>query len=500
MNTYHTYVPSELVKILHAFPHFTFKFKLLADAEFDLGDKEYVESLVMVALFPVVLLGLSMLGFLIYYCCVKLKRTSPSKMKSSSCYCSVCLIVVFIMVALGGIGVIVYGTIEVHEGIKTATGATLNINDFYSAASFEVEEINKALIKIDVAVDDLNETMPNDSDVYAINAYVMSLQLLTVQLPLYSQQQEENNFKQMLMFLEDTELYRTIVTYSLIAIQGVICLFGLIGICFRSRCCLLTAVFTGLLCLVVSYLYIGTALMTNVATADICIRPYKYIQKQAAKFLIDQEVVDYYLACPFDVTQNPFTEVISNATSQLLALEQHVALEMAEKNFSDQVFATLDKIVLETLDMQKSFEALGSYADCKNVNQAISALVPAICFSTYEGIFILCMATLSVCFSLTIVLCAAPQTWKRFSKAKQAEDLDLDDVFLPPPARQPSVSRTNNPLYISPEERYSRRISSNPTPPVATNTLSFFRQSEENVHLIDQPPPAYSPPSPDTGY
>jgi len=62
------------------------------------------------------------------------------------------------------------------------------------------------------------------------------------------------------------------------------------------------------------------------------------------------------------------------------------------------------------------------------------------------------------------------------------------------------VSRTNNPLYISPEERYSRRISSNPTPPVATNTLSFFRQSEENVHVIEQPPPAYSPPSPGSNY
>jgi len=371
------YVPSELVKILHAFPHLTFKFVLIKNPVFNLNDQNYLESLVMIALFSLVILGLSMLGFLIYYCCIKLKRASPSKMKSSSCYCSVCLIVVFVMIALGSISVIIYGTIEVHEGIKTTTEKTLKIYNSSFAVNTEIKEIQKSMSKIENAVNDLNQTVSNASDIQVINAFVMSLQLLMQELPFYSTQQG-NNLEQLLTFLQSTELYRTIVTYSLIGIQGLICLFALIGICFRSRCLLLTAVFTGLMCLVASYLYIGTALMVDVATADICVQPYTYIERQASELFIDEEVVGYYITCPSNA-KNPLMPSISNASTVLWALEKHVALEMDDKNLTDEASAILDTVVLESIDMQNNLENVAGYLDCEPVHSAINLMIPSVC-------------------------------------------------------------------------------------------------------------------------
>ena len=84
-----------------------------------------------------------------------------------------------------------------------------------------------------------------------------------------------------------------------------------------------------------------------------------------------------------------------------------------------------------------------------------------------------------------------------FFYRNDASDLDLDEVFMPPSSRS-ALSRTNNPLFVPPDERYStggrapldstRSINDVNNHPNA-GTLSFFRQSEENVNLLDQPPP-----------
>ena len=495
-----SYSPSGLVELLHQFPHFTFKLSWLHDPEFSFDDPEYMESLVVVALMPLVILVLSMLGFLIYYCCVKIKRATPNKMNSSSCYCSVCLVIIFVMVALGGLSVIVYGTIEVHEGITAVTEATSKINKSFSVVSNELDVVDNLLQDMEVSINKLNEMKPNDTEVMQMASVVRSLQSLVLQLPYQDENEGQDDLGRFIFLLTASEHYRTIVTFSLIGLQSLVCILALIGICFRSRCFLITTVFLGLICLVISYLYIGTDLMVDVAIADMCMDPYNYVLDLAVNELhINNITAEYFLTCPSDLAGDSLNAVVSNATEQLRSFDNFI-VEVADEA-SDQTIEILDQVNIPVMDLEKSLETLSKYLNCDFVYVAVKEIVVSVCSSTFEGLFLLCVATLSVCFAVTVVMCAAPQTWKRFSKKKATEDLDLDDVFLPP-ARQPSVSRTNNPLYISPEERYSRRINSNPTPPVATNTgtLSFFRQSEEDVTLIEQPPPAYAPPSPQSNY
>jgi len=59
-----------------------------------------LQSLVVVAFMPVAVLLITMISFLIYYCCVEMKRSAPNKNNSTACYCSVCLMIAFIMIAL----------------------------------------------------------------------------------------------------------------------------------------------------------------------------------------------------------------------------------------------------------------------------------------------------------------------------------------------------------------------------------------------------------------
>lgn len=485
------YVPSDLVKFIHEFPHISFNFVWLQNPTFTFDDPEYLQSLVMVAMMPLAILALSMIGFIIYFCCVKMKRASPNKADSASCYCSVCLIIIFVMIAFGGIGIIAYSSIQIHEGINSTLVETSKLNQSFAIIINDLDTSEIVFGDLKNNLNKLDNTSFNETVIDSLKSTLSSLEVFIYDLP-YRDSGIDDRMLWMMNFFQDTENYRMIVTFSLIGIQTTICLFALLGICFRSRCLLITTVLIGLLCLVISYVYIGVVFMIDVASADLCVDPYSYIQELAIdKLVIDNGTAQYYLVCSSDIALDfPFKQLFFNLSDNLLAVESIVAdVDESEEAIS----LILDNMYTNTMTLKNIVRSLSLQLDCKPINSALSQFVSFICFSTFDGFFITSISSVCVCLSLTVILCAAPLTWKRFSRREDTEELDLDDVFLPPPARQPSVSRTNNPLYISPEGRYSTRISSNSSPPVATNTLSFFRHSEEDMTLLDQPPPEYSP-------
>ena len=488
------YYASTLVQFFHGFPHLTFKFLLLDDPKFDVNNNSYLESLVMIALMPVVFLVITMICFFVYYCFVKMKQPPLSKANKSACYCSVCLMVIFVMMALGCLSVAVYGTVQIHEGAEQATRAAEKINQTYNNIVDEIRTAKTLTYHLHAIVMNANLPFINNTDGNDFLSDVNSLSSFVDNIPIKSKQ-EKSQFALLLESLRTIENYRTIVTFSVIGFQSLICVFALLGICFRSRALLMTAVFTGLLCLVLSYVYTGVALTSEVAATDFCMDPYYYMKQLIREQLnVDNATAQYYITCS---RQDNFTfqDLVLNATATALSARYYIihedkAFETVEDTLMNEVYNTTDKLYV-------NLYGLSTYTDCAAVRLPTKEFALSVCFSVVDGLFILLVAIFSVCLALTAVFCAAPFSWKRFSKVKATEELDLDDVFLPAPARHHSVSRTNNPLYISPDDLASNHSSSaTPTAPAATNTLSFFRQSEENLSLLDQSPPEYFPPSP----
>ena len=490
------YYPSEIVAFTHGFPHISFNFSLLHNPKFSFDDPLYLESLVMVAIIPLVILALSMIGFIIYFCCVKIKRSALNKEDSTSCYCSVCMIIIFVMIALGSIGVMVYGSIQIHEGVNATLTETSKLNQSFALVTNDLKTCKLVLDNLTENINRLESTSVNRTVIDELHKTVAAIDDFVYSLP-YKDAKVENYIPWLIRSFQDIEEYRTIITFSLIGVQSIICLFALIGICFQSRCLLISTVFIGLLCLVICYIYIGIVLMVDVASADFCINPYEYIEKQAMSELeISNRTTQYYLVCSTNMQKNsPFQSLLFSLGNEISALESIAAdLSLSTENL------ILNNIRSNAMQLKEFVRSMSSHLDCQPINVVLKQLVYSACFSTFDGFFILSISTVCVCLALTVILCAAPKTWKKFSRKKDTEELDLDDVFLPPPVRQPSISRTNNPMYISPEERYTNHISNSANPPVATNTLSFFRHSEEDMTLLDQPPPEYSPPRPGSVY
>ncbi|XP_078482517.1 protein tweety homolog 3 [Ciona intestinalis] len=493
-----SYSPSTLVRILHSFPHLTFKFVLLQNPAFTVDSSEYLESLAILALMPIVILLLTMVGFLFYYCCVAVKRATPNKNNSSACYCSVCMMTTFIMLTLGGVSVGIYGSIQCNEGMRSAIQSTNEINQSFSTITDDVQDISMLLSEVNAQT---NQLFAVEIDTSGTLSLQESLSEMSDKLDFNLQQTEGANdrVEWTIELLRVVENYRTIITFSLLGVIGLVCLLGLAGVCFRSKCLLVTTTFIGLMCLVICYIYIGCDFMVDVAVADLCMDPYTYVRDQAvSKLYMNEATANYYLNCSQEIgSVDPFASVVEEA---LDAVQQFSSvIESYDTNKEEKV----NSIMALSRDLTTELNSLSGHLGCKSVNKALDNFIPAICTSMFEGLFILICSVLSCCLALTAVLCAAPKTWKRFSKqsGNNDSDLDLDDVFLPPTnvEHRPVISRTNNPLYVAPEERYSRRISSNLSTtnlPAATNTLSFFRRSEENVNLLDQQPPPYSPPKP----
>nr|CAB3267365.1 protein tweety homolog 1-A [Phallusia mammillata] len=498
------YTPSAITQILHAIPHLSFKFNLLYDPEFTFDDVDYLESLAVVALMPVVLLLLTMIGFLFYYCCVRIKRVAPNKNNSSACYCSVCLMITFIMIALGGISVSSYGSIQCHDGVVQASSATMEINQSFSTITSQIQDVTDLLGEL---AEESNTLMASSMGEYNFTDLELAMQSLDIYLEDLPKQTEgaDDRIEWTIELLAVVEKYRTIITFSLIGVQALVCLLGMAGVCFRSKCLLITTTFIGLVCLVASYLYIGSGLMVDVAVADLCMDPYNYIQTQAvSKLYMDNSTAQYYLTCSQEIgAPDPFTDLMKNFVAKVS--EVQVMLESYLKQ--DNLLPVAETSLLQMLDIvnevSRKVDELADELQCKSVNTSLQTFVNTICGSTLEGLFLLAVALLSTCFALTAVLCATPKTWKRYTKQRQNQDsdFDLDDVFLPTTNSRPVISRINNPMYVSNDGRGSRRISSNLSStnlPAATNTLSFFR-SEENMTLLEQPPP-YSPPHPSSRY
>ncbi|XP_076809701.1 protein tweety homolog 2-like isoform X1 [Clavelina lepadiformis] len=492
------YSPTEITKILHGIPHLTFKFVLLENPIFTLDDPKYLESLAIVALMPACILLISMIAFLIFYCCVGVKRAAPNKVNSSSCYCSVCLMAIFITLALGAVGVGVYGSIQVHDGSTAASDATSEINKSFSAITVVMTSINGIMDELNEQSDDLIATEVNNSVIDVLVESVSNLSESVTRLP---QQTEGANDRLMWMvqLFQLVEYYRTIITFLLIGCHGLVCILALMGICFRSKCLLMATTFIGLICLVATYLYVGSLLMVDVAVADLCMDPYTYIKTQSVdKLYMDNSTALYYLTCSHeDDARDPYHQATKDSLDAAESMETAI-LEI--NGLSSKGEDVLDKLYGNVGTMIKRLQSLEGDLQCQGVHTALEEFVPAICISFVEGFFIIGVAFLCFCFALTAILCAAPKTWKRFTSKKTREELDLDDVFLPSNNPRPIVSRTNNPLFVPPDDRHSRRISSNTNLPAATNSLSFFRRSEEDMTLLEHPPPDYSPPRPGSEY
>nr|XP_039265185.1 protein tweety homolog 3-like [Styela clava] len=498
------YSASWLVDLFHSVPHISFQFTVLSKEDYHFDNPAYWESLAMIALMAIFLLLFTMMGFAIYFCCLKAKGGEfEGKDTDGGCYCSVCVLVVFVMLNLAGIGIAVYGNMQTGDGIKVVAVAVRTANDTFVSLNDKVRSLLDSTDELMESITELKEMKTDDIEILNMEGYSHKIYdaLNVVAVPLDS---IEDRLGWAVEIVVVTEYYRSLVTFCLLAFQCFVCFLGMIGLCCRSKCTLIVTIVLGTFCLTATYFYVGADLPISVAAADFCVDPFRAIYNQTVnKGYMSEKVANYFLKCETD-EYHPYSSEIEDGRIILQKME-HSAEIIRQENITEEQEVILHSIETKITEMFSLITSLNVMVDCEPSKIALGQTITSICGPAMEGLFALAAAMLATGLCMTFAICAAAKTGKQYGRHVYRRDSsDLmeydDDPFLPRTtnyrnnsARNSNITRTNNPIYAT-------TTSTNSNYGVATNTLSFFREgSDEDVSLIENPPP-YSPPRPSSRY
>lgn len=215
-------------------PHVTFSFTLLPKADYSLTNQTYYETLAMIALMAVVWLLLTIIAFAIYLCCSKSRGKSESY-NSKGCYCSVCTLVVFIMISVGVIGVAVYGNIQASDGLDVMIVTVKKVNHTFHGMRNQMSELHSSYDALYQSFNDTKTLLPGNESFDTVESDLLKISeaLEFAEQPL---SEVEYILNQSVYVIVTTESYRRIATFSLLGFQCLLCFVGLLGVCCRSKC------------------------------------------------------------------------------------------------------------------------------------------------------------------------------------------------------------------------------------------------------------------------
>lgn len=480
----YNYSSCKIIEFLHNLPRLSFKDVLANNPQvFSLENTSYVEGLLSTALLPASLLLFTFFGFLLKCCCIKLYQTK-AEYKSKNCCCS-CLVLFFVAVILCGLGAAVYGSIWIRNGVVNAIMA---LSDMIRSLLAVGKDINRIMLFMDVIKiqsANLEKMLPLNVAANNLQEMSNSLEVMVFDFPSYTKNLAAS-LEKILQYIRLADEYRFMVTFSLFGFICLVCFAAIIGVGFRSKCCLLTTSFVGQLCIVCSYLYLTVFFVISIGMADLCVDPIAFINNQVNRKLpIKNDTFEFYLNCSENENLKiPYHDTVEQAKSMIndfnqdLQIIQSSILNQSAKNV---VF----DLSLNSNELKAELESIKHGFECKKFSDPLTKFVPSFCSEIFFGLIIKITAFLCVCLALSLLLCVAPKPW-RDTENKNNTDEQLDDVIFPPPTNY-RAWRDNN------LRTFGNRENLNPNGnQLPRNSFTKKVSARSNGNRFEQPPP-YSP-------
>ena len=437
---YQSCIPGNLTVYFHSIPRISFEFTSESDPKFDLQNGNYVEGLAVISLIPVVILLVTMVAFVLYYYHIRTK-TNHTSTHVNFCCPSYCVMITVTIAALISVGIIVYGNILIDAGLDKTLSIMHSADYFFSTLQTTLQDDSQQAIAMKTLTSEMFELNPHSSYILTLNLSAYSLEQAIFSL-IDETEKVVDGLSWVMQIFQAAEGYRLIVTFTLISLIGCVCVFTLVGICFRSKNCLIGTTFVGQLCLVACYLYVGCLLAAVVAISDFCVNPFDYIeQKSIDSFYIRNDTIHYFKECLRNKSLKlPYTDALTLASAQLS--DVHDSISNLTENFYDQpdpdIYHLGAKFYMlkETLQsMQKTF-LCKSWQDVNNFSHQIvgsespvHAFVLSMCCAVPRGLLLSLSALIALCIALTMMLCAAPRAWNRASASASAQKVNAEDNF-----------------------------------------------------------------------
>lgn len=431
-----------ITNFLHSFPHVTFSFKL-NNSTFNPDDVEYRESIIFLAILPVVLF---VLFLIISLCCTcyQCKKERPQKRVKSCCPAGIIGIIIFVAIAAAAIGL--YGNEKTDDGVnnfndavkdvnKTLTEALKTINRMHGIATNladrNIPELETVLMDII-----LNQTVKTQIGAFTKDMLDQSTKAKTDIKNLLDRTPDVN-----LDFISDNtttgEFIRWTTTVVVLSVIMFVLVVSLCGCCKRSRCLLATSISFGFLILFLSWIMNGVYLGGSVTNADLCVDPENFIENVVNE-RIEKEIIKTYIKCKDDGAAGKYSQDISEALSAV-TLANETLSKIYNVSISLSILHKVERpITAVRTQLNYGFgnlTALSNVFQCQRTHDNYLAIKEAVCNTVIFNMSLILSAFLLLSLLLSLTQCILPKMWHLSGKRRGTGYRPVDDTdpFVPRP-------------------------------------------------------------------
>ncbi|CAG2243675.1 TTYH [Mytilus edulis] len=471
-----------ITNFLHSFPHVTFSFKL-NNSTFNPDDADYRESIIFLAILPVVLF---VLFLIISLCCTcyQCKKERPQKRVKSCCPAGIIGIIIFVAIAAAAIGL--YANEKTDNGVNDFNDAVKDVNKTLTEALKTINKMHGIAANLaDRSIPDLekvllgmisNLTVKTQIGEFTKDMLDQSTKAKTDIKNLLDSTPDVN-----LDFISDNttngEFIRWTSTVVVLSVILFVLVVSLCGCCKRSRCLLATSISFGFLILFLSWIMNGVYLGGSVTNADLCVDPESFIENVVNE-RIEKDIIKTYIKCKDDGAAGQYSHDISEALSAV-TLANDTLSKIYNVSISLSIINKVKgPIIAVRTQLNYGFgnlTALSNVFQCQRTHDNYLAIKEAVCHTVIFNMSLILAAFLLLSLLLSLTQCILPKMWHLSGKRRGSGYRPVDDTdpFVPrPPPYQDygAVYGIGSPLGPS----NSDAINMTGGPP------------------LDSPPPAYS--------
>lgn len=470
-----------ITNFLHSFPHLTFSFEL-TNSTFNPEDSHYRESIIFLAIYPLVLF---VLFLLISLCCTcyQCKKQRPQKRVKSCCPAGIIGIVIFVTVAAAGVGL--YGNEKTNNGVENFDMAVRDINS-------TLNEALGTISTMDVIVTNLTDESITELQ-HVLNISILNMTARTkieqyAKTMLDKSNQAKSDIKKIMSVTPnvsldfiinktiDVEFIRwttTVVVLSVILFCLAVSLCG----CFkRSRCLLSSAICFGFFGLLFTWITFGIYLGGSVTNADLCMDPESFIE-DIVKNRVEKDMIKVYVECKEGIAMK-YTKNINDALTAVTLANTTLSMisnDSHKLGIFDKVKGPILKVRTQLTYGFDNLTALDGVFECRRTHENYLLIKDAICNTVLFNMFILLSTFVLMSLMLPLLQCLLPKMWHSSYKRKGTGYRPVDDTdpFVPrPPPYQDYGSLYGTGSLMGPSHNDPINLIGGPP--------------------LDSPPPAYS--------
>eukprot|EP00054_Salpingoeca_dolichothecata_P007534 m.43410 g.43410 ORF g.43410 m.43410 type:complete len:439 (+) comp17131_c0_seq3:152-1468(+) len=395
------YSASGLVKALHSLPHYNFDFHSV-DSDFKPEDSDYRASLVQCALPLAVIAVFFLLYFIIQLCFCKNKLTETQPYNPSTTNLVRLAILFLCVLTCACVGLAYAGDVRLTAGGNDFGSELKSIDRQFQhildSATMVSELANTTVDTIDgltfppeteSTAEDMRAKLATSSSF--IDAIVLKGKVFDVAF-LQDKLKEGNH-------------YRSVTTLSFAGLVGVLVVLVMIASLIKSRRFMKCGALLFIPCFFICWIIATTEFAFNVGLADFCADPNTY-----AISAVDEEVVQYYIACAPEST-NPFRTDVDSGL-------QFVQASLRDANEIRQQSPTPDLTqVINNLNLiNTNLTGLAVELDCAALHKDYVDSLSAICDSGLDGLFMLMLALGLVGLFQVILIILLIRAWKMYDE------------------------------------------------------------------------------------